>query len=65
MSNIQSYLPKKVKKTSNVQGRVPEEVYVEAKKIMDRENLNWSDVLTACLRHLIDEKKGRTSYDKG
>lgn len=51
---IQDYLPHKEHYTF-IQGRVPSEITKEAKQIMEKNNLSWSDVLTACIKKFIDE----------
>jgi hypothetical protein len=57
MSKITDYLPVKAKTQTLVQARVPSELVGEIKKLMERENLSWTDVMTACLRQLLEEKK--------
>jgi len=54
--SIQNYLPIKSKDNMMIQGRVPTDIVLEAKKIMKQDRLSWSEVLTACLCHFLDEK---------
>lgn len=54
--SLQDYLPNRSRNTTICSGRVPIDVFNEVKKIMEKENLSWADVLTACLRHFLDEK---------
>lgn len=52
---IQEYLPKRshMEKTM-IQGRVDTPLVKEVRKILEKENLTWSDVLTACLKSFVD-----------
>lgn len=54
--SIQDYLPERTDyETVMVQGRVSTQIVNEVKKIMKQDNLAWTDILTACLRHFLDE----------
>lgn len=55
---IQEYLPVKYKHFTMLGMRVPTEIMEEVKAIMKVEKLSWSEVITACLRQFLDEKKG-------
>ena len=56
MKSINDYLPKKYDDVHHVSGRVPMPLYKEVKKMIKLEKLSWSEILTACLNHLVDEK---------
>lgn len=56
MKTIRDYLPSGPKKDTMIQGRVPEHVAELTRLIMERQQLNWSDVLTACLQKFNDEE---------
>lgn len=57
--SIQDYLPIKSKRMVMVNARVPVEVVDQIRRILEKENLSWTDVITACLRHFLDEKVTR------
>jgi hypothetical protein len=56
--SLKDYLPdhNPVKRV-NVQGRVPEALFNPVREIMDKKELTWNDVLTACLQKFLDDLK--------
>lgn len=56
-NGIGKFLQKKPQYNFMIQARVPIEIAQQIRVIMIREKLKWSEVLTACLRAFIDERK--------
>lgn len=58
---IRDYLPPRTKpKKMMVQARINSVTFTQTKKIMDQEGLSWTDVVTACLNHFIDDRVGQS-----
>lgn len=58
--NIRDYLPRKTTELQPVQARLPKDLVDQVKAIMDREDLTWGEVLTACLTKFIEEMPNKT-----
>lgn len=59
MKNIKDFLPQnKSLKTQTVQGQVDASLVRDVKKIMAKNNLRWSEILTAALRRVKEEMHG-------
>lgn len=55
---IRKYLPLRERTDYlNVQAKIPIHLAEQCKKIMEKENFSWSDVITACLENFVDEIK--------
>jgi hypothetical protein len=48
--------PKDHVKLVNIQGRVPETYFLQVRGMMDEHQLNWNQVMTKCLKHILDGK---------
>lgn len=60
MGLLEKYLPAKNQPvTKNAQGKVPEEVYDEAKRNMKAEGLTWDELITSLLQLYNAETKAR------
>lgn len=61
--SIHDYLPKKSGKML-IQGRVDLNLFAQVKKLMEKDQITWPALLTACLMRYRDERKTQQAVVK-
>lgn len=55
MTKLNEYLPIRSKKTTSISARVPTELVLQVRAILDLNRLSWADFITAMCRQFLDE----------